>query len=160
MPTQDRWIGPRLLDIGVIADPGTHGRWFVMVTAVDVWTPSRLEIPPDVQSVTVTRLAGGAVLARVSAAATIARIAAAVNGLAVDDAVHAVFGCPMVPVGARPGFRLTFTGGSGVVLATASTQSCPEDLSLSVGTQQDKLILGDLVPELEGILAIALPPVV
>ena len=128
-----------------------------MVTAVDVWTPSRLEIPADVRSVTVTRLSDGAVLARVSAAATIARMIAAVNGLAVDDAVHAVYPCPMVPVGDRPGFRLTFAAADGSVLATASTQLCPEDLLLSVGTRQQRLILGDIVPELEGILATPLP---
>jgi hypothetical protein len=159
LPTADPWLGPRWIEVAAVADPHTSGRWFVMATAVVVWTPYRLDLPSTAASVTVRRLQDRAVLATVSDAARIAQIVAAVNGLAVDDAIHAVYSCPMLQVGKRPGFELTFADASGNVLATATTDWCPLDLSLKVGTHgPQQLILGGLVAKLERILGITLPP--
>ena len=90
--------------------------------------------------------------------ASVARIVAAVNGLDVDDAVHAIYACPEQPAGSVPGFGLTFAAASGATLATASTQACPEDLLLAVpGHGSQRLILGNLRDELGAILSRTLP---
>jgi hypothetical protein len=154
----DRWIGPGALIVGAIADPADGPRWLVTATAVVVWTPRRLELPVGVASVSVRALSGGAPLADASAPATVARIVAAVNGLDVDDAVHAIYACPEQPAGRIPGFGLTFAAASGATLATASTQACPEDLLLAVpGHGSQRLILGNLRDALEAILSRTLP---
>jgi hypothetical protein len=158
LPLAERWIGPRLLAVGAIADRADGSRWLVAATAVVVWTPRRLELPAGVASVSVRALSGGAPLAEVSAPATVARIVAAVDGLDVDDAVHAVYACPAQPAGNVPGFGLTFAGASGSTLATASTQACPADLLLAVpGHGSQRLILGNLRDQLEAILSRSLP---
>jgi hypothetical protein len=158
LPLNDTWLGPRLLAIGAIADPGAGSRWFVTATAVVVWTPRHLEVPAGVASVSVRALSGGRPLASVTDAKTVARIVAAVNGLDVDDAVHAVYACPEQPAGSVPGFGLTFDASSGATLATASTQSCPADLLLAVpGYGSQRLILGNLRDELGAILSRTLP---
>jgi hypothetical protein len=154
----ERWIGPGVLIVGAIADPADGSRWLLVATAVVVWTPRRLELPGGVASVSVRALGGGAQLASVTDATTVARIVAAVDGLDVDDAVHAVYPCPEQPAGSVPGFEMTFAAASGATLATASTQACPEDLLLAVprhGSQ--RLILGNLRDELEAILSRTLP---
>jgi hypothetical protein len=161
------WIGPRWLVIEIRPDPSTAGAWLAELQAVAVWTPWRLEIPADVASVTVTRLQDGAKLATVSAPAQVAQIVAAVNGLAVDDAVDAVFSsarnalrdCPALLSGKKPGFALSFDAASGTMLASANTEWCPADLALRVASHApQQLILGDLVARLQGILGITLPP--
>jgi hypothetical protein len=158
LPLNDPWLGPRLLAVGAIADPGAGSRWFVTAAAVVVWTPRRLEVPGGVASVSIRALSGGKPLASVSAAATVARIVAAVNGLDVDDAVHAVYACPEQPAGSVPGFGLTFDDSSGATLATAYTQACPADLLLAVpGYGSQRLILGNLRDELGSILSRILP---
>jgi hypothetical protein len=158
LPSRGRWLGPRWLEVGAITDPHTAGRWFVMVTAVAVWTPWRLELPSGVRSVTVRRLPSGPVLARVSDAVTVGRIIAAVDGLSVDDATRAVYACPEMPAGGSPGVELTFSDASGAAAATASTGSCPPDLLLAVpGFGHQQLMLGNLRAQLHTILGISLP---
>jgi hypothetical protein len=155
------WIGPRWLVLATLPDPSLHGAWLAELQSVAVFTPWRLEVPTDVASVTVTRLRDGAVLARVSAPAAVAAVVAAVNGLPVDDAVDAFYGCPALLDASKPGFEIRFAAASGALLASASTQWCPQDLSLEVGSHApQRLILGDLVARLQGILGIALPPTV
>lgn len=162
LPAAGAWIGPRWLVIATLPDPSVHGAWLAELQSVAVFTPWRLEIAPAaVASVTVTRLADHAVLARVSAPTQVAAIVAAVNGLAVDDAVNAFYGCPALLGAGRPGFELSFAAASGALLASASTQWCPQDLALTVGAHApQRLILGDLVARLQRILAITLPPTV
>jgi hypothetical protein len=154
----ESWIGPRLLAVGAIADHADGSRWLLVATAVVVWTPRRLELPAGVASVSVRALGGGARLASVTDAKTVARIVAAVDGLDVDDAVHAIYPCPEQPAGQVPGFGLIFAAASGATVATASTQACPEDLLLAVpGHGSQRLILGNLRDELEAILSRTLP---
>ena len=105
LPLNDGWLGPRLLAVGAIAEHAAGSRWLLVGTAVVVWTPRRLELPSGVASVSVRALSGGPPLADVSAPASVARIVAAVNGLDVDDAVHAIYACPAEPVGQRPRVR-------------------------------------------------------
>lgn len=160
LASEGSWMGPRWLVIEAKPDPSAAGHWLAEIQAVAVWTPWRLELPNAPKAVIVRRLANDSVLATVTDAARVARIVAAVDGLAVDDAVHAVYHCPSLPIGARPGFELSFVGTPERILATASTEWCPADLSLEVGTHgRQQLILGDLVAQLEKILAIKLPPV-
>jgi hypothetical protein len=154
-----RWMGPRWLVIETKPDPGAGGRWLAELQGVAVWTPQRLVLPGDVASVTVRRLQDGATLATVTSAAQVAAVVATVNGLAVDDGIHAVYACPALQSGKRPGFKLLFDGSTGALLASASTEWCPSDVSLKVGTHgPQQLIAGDVVGELQKILGIALPP--
>jgi hypothetical protein len=159
LPLNDDWLGPRLLAVGAIADRAAGSRWLLVGTAVVVWTPRRLELPSGIASVSVRALGGGApLLASVSAPASVARIVAAVNGLDVDDAVHAIYACPAQPGRGVDGFALTFEGASGATLATASTEACPADLLLAVpGHGSQRLILGNLRDELAAILSRTLP---
>jgi hypothetical protein len=160
LPAGGSWMGPRWVVIAATADPGHTGRWVAAVSATFVWTPYRLELPGDSSSVTVSRLQGGSVLARVSDAKRVAAIVAVIDALAVDDAVHAVYACPAEPAGEKPGFELSFADASGAVVATASTEPCPPDVSLRVGRRgPQQLILGDLRAQLQRILGISLPPV-
>ena len=102
--SDERWIGPRLL-VGR-RDRRSSGRVALArscATAVVVWTPRRLELPAGVASVSVRALGGGAQLASVTDAKTVARIVAAVDGLDVDDAVHAIYPCPEQPAGRSRG---------------------------------------------------------
>ncbi|MGA3362708.1 MAG: hypothetical protein ABSD82_11845 [Solirubrobacteraceae bacterium] len=154
-----RWIGPRWLVIETKPDPGAGGRWLAELQGVAVWTPQRLVLPGDVASVTVRRLQDGATLATVTSAAQVASIVATLNGLAVDDAIRAVYACPALQSGRKPGFELLFDGSTGALLASATTEWCPNDVSLKVGTHgPQQLIAGDVVGALEKILGIALPP--
>jgi hypothetical protein len=155
-----RWMGPRWLLIETKPDPGAGGRWVAELQGVAVWTPQRLVLPGDVASVTVRRLQDGATLATVTSAAQVQEIVAAVNGLAVDDAIDAIFACPAMQSGKRPGFELLFAGSTGVLIASATTEWCPSDVALRVGTHgPQQLIAGNVVDELERILGIALPPI-
>ncbi len=158
LPVQGAWMGPRWLTIETA--PGAGGHWLAELQGVAVWTPSRLELPGDVAAVTVTSLRDGSVLARVSAAAQVGEIVDLVNALAVDDAIHAVYACPELETGMRPGFELSFAAASGAALATATSVFCPPDVALKVGTHGPQaLILGDLVAQLQRILGITLPSV-
>jgi hypothetical protein len=155
-----RWMGPRWLLIETKPDPGAGGRWVAELQGVAVWTPQRLVLPNDVASVTVRRLQDGATLATVTGAAQVQAIVATINGLAVDDGIDAVFACPAMQSGKRPGFELLFAGSTGALLASATTEWCPDDVSLKVGKHApQQLIAGNVVGELEKILGIALPPV-
>jgi hypothetical protein len=159
LPARGGWFGPSWLVIETKPDASNPGRWLAEIQAVVVWTPWRLELPGDVASVTVRRLQDDRVLADVTDAGRVARIVAAVNALPVDDAIHAVYACPELPVGKRPGFELSFAGSTGALLATATTEWCPLDVSLKVGTHApQQLITGNLTATLEGILGITLPP--
>lgn len=159
LPARGVWFGPSWLVIETRPDPSRAGRWLAEIRAVVVWTPWRLQLPGDVASVTVRRLQDGAVLAEVTNAGRVAQIVAAVNALAVDDAIHAVYACPELPAGKRPGFELSFTGSTGALLATATTEWCPLDVSLKVGTHApQQLVAGNLAATLERILGITLPP--
>jgi hypothetical protein len=158
LPTGGRWFGPRWLAINAIPDPGAAGRWLALVEATVVWTPWRLELPRGVRSVVVRRAQGGAVLARVANPARVARVLAAVGALAVDDAVHAVYACPFLPAGFTPGVELSFLGASGNVVATAATEFCPQDLSLTVrGGRTQRLILDGFLGRLAAIVGRRLP---
>jgi hypothetical protein len=158
LPLDDDWLGPRLLAVGAIADHAAGSRWLLAATAVVVWTPRRLELPAGVASVSVRALSGGPPLVDVIAPATVARIVAAIDGLDVDDAIHAIYACPEQPAGSVPGFGLTFAAASGATLATASTQACPADLLLAVpGHGSQRLILGNLRDALGAILSRTLP---
>jgi hypothetical protein len=158
LPPAGRWLGPRWLVINAIPDPGAAGRWLALLEATVVWTPWRLELPGSVGSVVVRRAQDGAVLARLGDPARVARVLAAVGALAVDDAIHAVYACPLLPTGSRPGVELSFLGASGNVVATAATESCPQDLSLAVrGGRTQQLILDGFLGRLEAIVGRRLP---
>ena len=159
LPDLGRWIGPRWLVIAAKPDPRAAGRWLVLVQSVVVWTPRRLVVPRGVRSVSVRRLQDSSVIDRVDDPSRVARIVAAVDALAVDNAIHAVYSCPALGVGARPGVELSFAGASGALLASASTEYCPRDLIFGVpGHGRQLLILGDLLTRLEAILGRRLPP--
>jgi hypothetical protein len=154
-----RWMGPRWLAIDTEPDPSAPGRWLVQLQGVAVWTPQRLVLGSGVASVTVRRLSNGATLARVTSAAQVARIVATVNNLAVDDATGAIYACPALQSGNRPGFELYFAGPAGALLATVGTEFCPPDVALKVGTHgPQQLIAGNVVERLQKIIGIALPP--
>jgi len=158
LPPAGRWLGPRWLAINAIPDPGAAGRWLALLEATVVWTPWRLELPGSVRSVVVRRAQDGAVLARVSDPARVARVLAAVGALAVDDAIHAVYSCPSISPGSRPGVELSFLGAAGDVVASAATESCPQDLSLHVrGGRTQQLLLDGFLGRLAAIVGRRLP---
>jgi hypothetical protein len=159
LPPAGPWLGPRWLAINAIPDPTAAGRWLALLEATVVWTPWRLELPRSVRSVVVRRAQDGAVLARVSDPARVARVLAAVGALAVDDAVHAVYSCPSISPGERPGVELSFLGAAGNVVATAATEFCRQDLSLHVrGGRTQQLVLDGFLGQLEAIVGRRLPP--
>jgi hypothetical protein len=158
LPPACRWLGPRWLAISAIPDPGAGGRWLALLEATVVWTPWRLELPGSVRSVVVRRAQDGAVLARLSDPARVARVLAAVGALAVDDAIHAVYSCPSISPGARPGVELSFLSAAGNVVATAATEFCPQDLSLHIrGGRTQQLLLDGFLGRLEAIVGRRLP---
>jgi hypothetical protein len=139
-----RWLAPRWLLLA--AQPTSHCRWLVLVQASVVWEPNRLELPGGVSTVVVTKRSDGSTLANVTAPAQVAQIVADVDGLIVDEAVHAVYSCPNKP---PPGFALSFEGASGELLAHAESEDCPADLELAEGSQIQYLVLGDLQMQLQ-----------
>jgi len=158
LPPAGRWLGPRWLAISAIPDPGAAGRWLALVEATVVWTPWRLELPGSVRSVIVRRAQDGAVLARLTDRARVARVLAAVAGLAVDDAVHAVYACPLLPTGVKPGVELSFVNAAGDLVATAATKFCSPTLALHVrGGRTQQLLLGGFLGRLEAIAGRRLP---
>jgi hypothetical protein len=158
LPPAGRWLGPRWLAINAIPDPGAAGRWLALVQATVVWTPWRLELPGSVRSVVVRRAQDGAALARLTDRPRVARVLAAVAGLAVDDAVHAVYSCPSIAPGVRPGVELSFLSAAGNVVATAATEFCPQDLSLHIrGGRTQQLLLDGFLGRLEEITGRRLP---
>ena len=159
LPPAGRWLGPRWLAINTIPDPGAAGRWLALVEATVVWTPWRLELPASVRSVVIRRAQDGAVLVRLTDRARVARVLAAVGALAVDDAVHAVYACPFLPAGARPGVELSFANAAGTVVASAATQFCRPTLALHVrGGRTQQLLLDGFLRRLEAITGRRLPP--
>jgi hypothetical protein len=158
LPPAGRWLGPRWLAINAIPDPGAAGRWLALLEATVVWTPWRLELPGSVRAVVVRRAQDGAVLARVSDPARLARVLAAVGALAVDDATHAVYSCPSIAPGVRPGVELSFLSAAGDVVATAATEFCAPDLSLHIrGGRTQQLLLDGFLGRLEAVVGRPLP---